>query len=47
MRCFATCGPPPGMVRKIGRIPEVTKQKLVIRSGGAKILEVCCFMLSS
>lgn len=29
-RCFATCGPPPGLIRKIGRIPAATKQSLVI-----------------
>lgn len=31
IRCFATCGPPPGLVKKIGRIPAVTKQELSIR----------------
>lgn len=31
IRCFATCGPPPGLVKKIGRIPAVTKQELAIR----------------
>ncbi len=25
-RCFATCGPPPGMIKKIGRVPEASKQ---------------------
>jgi phosphoribosylformylglycinamidine synthase len=33
MRCFATCGPPPGLIRKIGRIPEASKQKLTIHYG--------------
>lgn len=32
-RCFATCGPPPGMVRKIGRVPEASKQELSIALG--------------
>ncbi|KAI1572757.1 PurL Phosphoribosylformylglycinamidine FGAM synthase synthetase domain [Pyrenophora tritici-repentis] len=27
-RCFATCGPPPGMIRKIGRVPEASKQDI-------------------
>ncbi|KAH8803209.1 CobB/CobQ-like glutamine amidotransferase domain-containing protein [Xylogone sp. PMI_703] len=40
MRCFATCGPPPGMVRKIGRIPSVSKQKLSIRYGQQLILHM-------
>ncbi|KAK7555194.1 phosphoribosylformylglycinamidine synthase [Phyllosticta citricarpa] len=29
-RCFATCGPPPGMIRRIGRVPAATKQDLVL-----------------
>lgn len=40
MRCFATCGPPPGLVRKIGRIPAVTKQMLSIRYGQQAILHM-------
>ena len=32
-RCFATCGPPPGMIRKIGRVPEASKQELSMRHG--------------
>ncbi|KAF1996460.1 phosphoribosylformylglycinamidine synthase [Amniculicola lignicola CBS 123094] len=27
-RCFATCGPPPGMIKKIGRVPAATKQEI-------------------
>lgn len=38
MRCFATCGPPPGLIRKIGRVPEASKQKLAIRNGSFKVL---------
>lgn len=34
MRCFATCGPPPGLIRNIGRVSEMPKQKLSIRWGG-------------
>lgn len=40
LRCFATCGPPPGMVRKIGRIPAASKQKLAIRHGQQLILHM-------
>lgn len=40
MRCFATCGPPPGMIRKIGRIPSASKQKLSIRYGQQSILHM-------
>ena len=32
-RCFATCGPPPGLIRTIGVVPASTKQRLVIRHG--------------
>jgi phosphoribosylformylglycinamidine synthase len=28
--CFATCGPPPGLIHKIGRVSEKTKQNLTI-----------------
>ncbi|KAK6075777.1 phosphoribosylformylglycinamidine synthase [Seiridium cupressi] len=31
MRCFATCGPPPGLIKKIGFIRQSTKQSLVVR----------------
>jgi phosphoribosylformylglycinamidine synthase len=40
IRCFATCGPPKGMIRKIGRIPAVSKQKLSIRYGQQSILHM-------
>jgi phosphoribosylformylglycinamidine synthase len=36
-RCFATCGPPPGMVKKIGRVPETSKQEISF-AFGSKIL---------
>ncbi|KAL9119601.1 MAG: hypothetical protein Q9187_003844 [Circinaria calcarea] len=32
-RCFATCGPPHGMIRKIGRVPSASKQDLIIHCG--------------
>jgi phosphoribosylformylglycinamidine synthase len=40
MRCFATCGPPRGMVRRIGRIPETSKQQLSIRYNEQSILHI-------
>ncbi|TAQ86439.1 hypothetical protein B7494_g5245 [Chlorociboria aeruginascens] len=40
IRCFATCGPPPGLVRKIGRIPAASKQKISIRYGQKAILHM-------
>lgn len=40
MRCFATCGPPKGMVRKIGRVPNHSKQQLSIRYGQKAILHI-------
>jgi phosphoribosylformylglycinamidine synthase len=36
-RCFATCGPPPGMIKKIGRVPAATKQELSIVHGSKVI----------
>ena len=32
-RCFATCGPPPGMIKKIGRVPPAANQDLDILYG--------------
>ena len=32
-RCFATCGPPPGLIKKIGRVPATSKQELTIHHG--------------
>jgi phosphoribosylformylglycinamidine synthase len=39
-RCFATCGPPKGMLRKIGRIPAASKQKLSIYCGRNSLLHM-------
>lgn len=36
-RCFATCGPPDGLIRKIGSISPVHKQDLTIYYGGTLI----------
>ncbi|KAB8360895.1 hypothetical protein FH972_024628 [Carpinus fangiana] len=32
-RCFATCGPPPGLIKRIGRVPTSKKQQLSFRFG--------------
>ena len=32
-RCFATCGPPPGLIKKIGRVPPASEQDLTIYHG--------------
>ncbi|EOO00287.1 putative phosphoribosylformylglycinamidine synthase protein [Phaeoacremonium minimum UCRPA7] len=32
-RCFATCGPPPGLIKKFGVVKPKTKQTLTIRYG--------------
>jgi len=32
-RCFATCGPPEGMITKIGRVPAASKQEISFRYG--------------
>ncbi len=31
--CFASCGPPPGLIQRIGRIPAVSKQEISFRHG--------------
>jgi phosphoribosylformylglycinamidine synthase len=38
-RAFATCGPPPGLITKIGCIPPVIKQSLTISLGGKQLLQ--------
>lgn len=30
-RCFATCGPPPGLIKTIGYVRPTSKQSLVVR----------------
>lgn len=32
-RCFATCGPPPGLIKRVGRVPATKKQDLTIIHG--------------
>jgi phosphoribosylformylglycinamidine synthase len=36
-RCFATCGPPPGMIKKIGRVPEASKQGISFAVGSTTV----------
>lgn len=36
-RCFATCGPPPGLIKKFGIVPAKSKQQLTIRYGGTQV----------
>ena len=36
-RAFATCGPPPGLITRIGRVPVAHKQELVMRHGPTDI----------
>ncbi|MCJ1341117.1 hypothetical protein MMC09_006413 [Bachmanniomyces sp. S44760] len=36
-RCFATCGPPPGLIKKIGRVPTSTKQEMTIHHGPKRV----------
>ena len=36
-RCFATCGPPEGLITKIGRIPPSSKQDLTIYQNGTLV----------
>ena len=35
--CFATCGPPPGLIHKIGRVSEKNKQNLAIYHGASLV----------
>ncbi|CAF9915572.1 MAG: hypothetical protein HETSPECPRED_002527 [Heterodermia speciosa] len=37
IRCFATCGPPSGLLNKIGRVPPASKQNLTIYHGATLI----------
>ena len=38
-RCFATCGPPHGMIKKIGRVPSAFKQDLIIHRGATVVYQ--------
>ena len=37
IRCFATCGPPSGLIKKIGRVPVASKQDLTLYHGATLI----------
>lgn len=39
-RCFATCGPPPGLLKKIGYVRTKSKQSLIVRHGATTILDL-------
>ncbi|ROW10818.1 hypothetical protein VPNG_05409 [Cytospora leucostoma] len=39
-RCFATCGPPPGLIRKIGYVRPTAKQSLAVRYGATTVLDL-------
>jgi phosphoribosylformylglycinamidine synthase len=36
-RCFATCGPPPGLIKKFGVVPPKTKQTLTVSYGARPV----------
>lgn len=36
-RCFATCGPPPGLIRTFGVVKPKSRQSLTIRHGGSTL----------
>ena len=36
-RCFASCGPPPGMIKRIGRVSPRNKQELTLSHGGTSV----------
>ena len=44
-RCFATCGPPEGLITKIGRVPPSSKQDLTIYHNGTLIYRSACSTL--
>ncbi|KAF7546457.1 hypothetical protein G7046_g9289 [Stylonectria norvegica] len=39
-RCFATCGPPPGLIRKFGVVQSRSKQSLTIRHGARSLVSL-------
>ncbi|KAF2456872.1 phosphoribosylformylglycinamidine synthase [Lineolata rhizophorae] len=36
-KCFATCGPPPGMIKRIGRVSAVSKQHITFTHGAREV----------
>lgn len=39
-RCFATCGPPPGLIKKFGIVVPKTRQALTIKYGGVPVVSL-------
>ncbi|KAI1122484.1 CobB/CobQ-like glutamine amidotransferase domain-containing protein [Nemania abortiva] len=39
-RCFATCGPPPGLLKKIGFTRSTTRQSLIVRYKGKSLVDL-------
>lgn len=39
-RCFATCGPPPGLLKKIGYVRPSPKTSLLVRHGSSTIVDL-------
>lgn len=39
-RCFATCGPPPGLIKKFGSVCSKSKQNITIRYGTIPLLSL-------
>lgn len=37
IRCFATCGPPSGLIKKIGRVPPAPKQDITMYHGAMRV----------
>lgn len=37
IRCFATCGPPSGLIKKVGRVPSESKQDITFYHGATLI----------
>lgn len=40
MKCFATCGPPPGLIKKIGFVRQSSKQTLVVRHKSSLLVDL-------
>lgn len=39
-RCFATCGPPPGLLKKIGYVRPTSKPSLIVRHGASTLIDL-------
>lgn len=39
-RCFATCGPPPGLLKRIGYVRATSKPSLLVRHGSTTIVDL-------